>query len=119
MKQTSFYINKCYNPKWRYNSHGLLCPEKHSSSLWHTAIKFCQITNKKKNQLSLSLKDSDKNVNERKQTWHTYYFQMVKGWYMRSVFSLHSESTEGDKDRVPGLALYPFFTLIFCLVIEL
>lgn len=34
-------------------------------------------TKKKKNQVSLAFKGSDKNWNERKQTWNKYYFQII------------------------------------------
>lgn len=74
MKQGLFYINK-YNPKQRYNGLHLLSLNSRVvvfGTLLSIFVK--SSTLKKKNQLSLVLKNSDKNLNERKQTWHMCLF---------------------------------------------
>lgn len=72
------YINKYYNLKWKCNDHGLLCSEEQGNSLQHTAINLWQIKyQNKKIKVSLAFKGSDKNWNERKQTWNKYYFQII------------------------------------------
>lgn len=46
--------------------------------VWNTTIHLCQIKYVK-NQLSLALKESDKNLDEGKQTSYMHYFQVVIG----------------------------------------